>query len=77
MGSLVRYMMERVVTHPDLFEDLANYQDTGMDVKINVWVEPAMYESFKTVLANRRLTVTDAIKGLFAMYLETVVERKL
>jgi hypothetical protein len=77
MGSLVRYMMERVVAHPDLFEDLANYQDVGMDVKINVWVEPAMYDAFKAVLVTRRLTVTDALKGLFAMYLETVVERKL
>jgi len=72
MGSLVRYMMDRVVAHPDLFEDLVNYQDEGMDVKINVWVEPSSYEAFKNVLADKRLSVTDAVKGLFCMYLDTV-----
>jgi hypothetical protein len=76
MGSLVRYMMERVVAHPDLFEDLVNYQDTGMDVKINVWVEPAVYEDFKGVLATKKLSVTDAVKALFCMYLDYMSQRK-
>lgn len=76
MGSLVRYMMERVVAHPDLFEDLAKYQDTGMGVKINVWVDPATYEDFKKVLAEMSLSVTDAVKGLFCMYLDYMVQRR-
>jgi len=76
MGSLVRYMMDRVVAHPDLFEDLVNYQDSGMDVKINVWVEPAAYEQFKQVLATKKLSVTDAVKALFCMYLDYMGQRK-
>jgi len=76
MGSLVRYMMTRVVAHPDLFEDLKNYQDAGMDVKINVWVDPDSYEQFKVVLATKGLSVTDAVKALFCMYLDYMTQRK-
>lgn len=76
MGSLVRYMMTRVVAHPDLFEDLVNYQDAGMDVKINVWVDPGEYKDFKAVLAAKGLSVTDAVKALFCMYLDYTTQRK-
>lgn len=76
MGSLVRYMMDRVVAHPDLFEDMTKYQDSGMDVKINVWVDPDAYTAFKTVLAERSMTVADAVKALFCMYLDYMTQRR-
>lgn len=68
MGSLVRFMMGLVATEPSRFQDLDLYQDPGTDVKINLWVERPVYDSFKGVLADMGMTVTGAIKGLLLMY---------
>jgi hypothetical protein len=68
MGSLVRFMMGLVVSDPLRFGDLGLYQDPGTDVKINLWVERPVYDSFKSVLADMDMTVTGAIKGLLLMY---------
>jgi len=68
MGSLVRFMMGLVVTDAKRFHDLPLYQDTGSDVKINLWVERPVYDEFKAVLSEMDMTVTGAIKGLLLMY---------
>lgn len=68
MGSLTRFMMSLVVADPTRFADLGLYQDPGTDVKINLWVERAVYDDFKVVLAGMDMTVTSAIKGLLLMY---------
>ena len=68
MGSLIRTLMRMVVEDQQRFSDLANYQDRGSDVKINVWVDTEVYEGFKKIVGDQSLTVTDAIKGLIMMY---------
>lgn len=73
MGSLVRFMMDSLVADPSRFQDLKNYQDSGSDVKINIWVNIAAYDKFKEIVSNNGLTVTDAIKGLILMYETEVV----
>jgi hypothetical protein len=79
MGSLVRYLMSKYVTQADRFDDLAQYQDEGADVKINVWVEMDRYSTFKAMVDKRGMTVTDAVKGLIRMYeseAEPLVQRR-
>jgi hypothetical protein len=68
MSSLVRYLVGSYVTDEGRFDDLENYQEEGADVKINVWVEADSYLEFKDLLANRGMTVTDAVKALVRMY---------
>lgn len=68
MGGLVRFMMGLLVEDPERFEDLANYQDRSSEVKINLWVDEALYARFKAVLADRGMTVTDGVKGLVLLY---------
>lgn len=79
MGSLVRYLMSTYVRDEDRFDDLAQYQDAGTDVKINVWVDRDQYAVFKQLLDKRGTTVTDAVKSLIRMYeaeAEPVVRRR-
>lgn len=68
MAGLVRFLMTKYVSDPDRFDDLAQYQDVGTDVKVNVWVESAIYGRFKELVDRRGLTVTDALKGLIGMF---------
>lgn len=68
MASLVRYLMGKYVGDSDRFDDVAQYQESGADVKINVWVPRDMYASFKEETGSRNLTVTDTLKGLIRMY---------
>jgi hypothetical protein len=76
MGPLARYMIGLLVDNPDRFSDLDQYQDRGSDVKINLWLEQEAYESFKQLLNDRNMTVTDGIKGLMLMYTEEGVPSK-
>lgn len=70
MASLVRYLMTKYVEDPARFDDLAQYQDTpDTDIKINLWVDKAMYATFKDQVHQAGLSVTDAVKGLIKMYL--------
>lgn len=73
IGSLVRYMICCVVDSPGRFSDLANYQDKGSEVKLNIWVDNTVYESFKKIVSDMGLTVTDAIKGLILLYQNEIV----
>jgi hypothetical protein len=68
MGSLVRYLMSQYVSDESRFDDLSQYQDSGADVKVNVWVDTAHYATFKSLLDKRGVTVTSAIKALVIMY---------
>jgi hypothetical protein len=69
LGHLVRYMMSKFVTDPVRFDDIERYQDFGSsDVKVNVWVDADTYETFKQMLEQRRMTVTEAVKSLIQMY---------
>ena len=69
-GSLVRFLMEKFVEGASQFDDLHLWQEEGTDMKINVWVDKAVYASFKEVVNARGLTVTDAFKALIRMYEE-------
>jgi hypothetical protein len=67
-GALVRYLMQKYVMDADRFDDLESWQDTGCDVKVNVWVDNDIYETFKAIVGKRGSTVTDALKSLIRMY---------
>jgi hypothetical protein len=67
-AALVRYLMTKYVEDSSRFDDLEQWQDSGADVKVNVWVPINMYDSFKAITQNRGLTVTDALRGLIRLY---------
>ena len=68
VASLIRYLMTKYVMDSTRFEDVAQYQESGSDVKINVWVPRDTYEQFKMLADRNGLTVTDTLKGLIRMY---------
>lgn len=68
MGALVRYLMSKYVAEQSRFDDLAQYQESGADVRLNLWVDAALYTTFKALVDNRGMTVTSALKALFCMY---------
>jgi hypothetical protein len=68
VGSLVRSLIEGYVSNEARYDDLAQYQDEGTDVRLNVWVDQALYGKFKDVTDRNGLTVTSALKSLFCMY---------
>ena len=74
VSALVRYLMSKYVTDSDRFDDVAQFQDDGSDVKVNVWVPRDTYETFKSLVDKNGLTVTSALKGLIRMY-EVEVDR--
>lgn len=74
VSSLVRYLMSKYIRDEDRFDDLEQYQDSGADVKINVWVDIGSYATFKRLLDKRGVTVTDAVKNLILVYLETMAD---
>jgi hypothetical protein len=37
-------------------------------VRLNLWVDAALYTTFKALVDNRGMTVTSALKALFCMY---------
>jgi hypothetical protein len=69
-------MMHKYVTDEARFDDLEQYQDSGADVKINVWVDVDIYATFKELMEKRGSTVTDGIKSLVLTY-ETQAEPKV
>lgn len=70
MGSLIRYLMQKYVLDDARFDDLEQYQETGSDIKINVWVDSGVYGTFKEMVNVRGISVTDALKALIRMYEE-------
>lgn len=68
MGALVRFLMAQYVANQPRYDDLSQYQDSGSDVRLNVWVDADLYASFKTLVDRQGLTVTSALKSLFCMY---------
>lgn len=68
MGALVRFLMSKYVSEQSRFDDLAQYQDNGADVRLNVWVDADLYATFKTMVDRQGLTVTSALKSLCCMY---------
>lgn len=68
IGSFVRYLMGKYVADQRRFDDLAQYQDSGTDVRLNIWVDADLYTTFKTLVDSEGLTVTSALKSLFCMY---------
>ena len=72
VSSLVRYLMSKYVADEARFDDLEQFQADGAAVKINVWVDIATYATFKKLIDARGLTVTDAVKSLLLVYLETM-----
>lgn len=76
MSSLVRYLVHEFVEDEERFDDLEQFQDEGSDVKINLWLDRADYDSFKERVNERGLTVTTAIKGLVLTYDAMTYNRK-
>lgn len=77
MSQLVRYLMSTYVTDVQRFDDLDRYQDaSSSDVKLNVWVPMDQYETFKRLVNQRGMGVTDALKALIQMFDEDVVRAK-
>lgn len=68
IGALVRYLMAKYVQEQGRFDDLGQYQDSGTDVRLNVWVDTDLYLNFKRRADAAGLTVTAALKALFCMY---------
>jgi len=68
MGALVRFLMSQYVANQPRFDDISQYQDSGADVRLNVWVDADLYATFKTLVDRQGLTVTSALKSLFCMY---------
>jgi hypothetical protein len=74
VSALVRFLMSKYVTDPSDFDDLEMFQDSGSEVKVNVWVGRDIYASFKAITDRDGTTVTDTLKGLIRMY-ETEAQR--
>lgn len=68
MGAIVRFLMGKYVADQHRFDDLQSYQDSGADVRLNIWVDSDLYSTFKTLVDGQGMTVTSALKALFCMY---------
>ncbi len=69
-SALIRYLMSKYIQDEGQFDDLEQYQDAaGSDsAKVNVWVPIDTYETFKTLLDKRGVSVTDAVIALVMVY---------
>jgi hypothetical protein len=77
MSAFIRYLIGKYVADDSFFDDLEQYQDSGNEVKINVWVERSRYDVFQAKLKKRGMTVTDGLKALIRVFDdETVNGRK-
>ena len=70
VSALVRKMIHSFITEQDLYEDLAQWQDRGSEVRINGWVDGSQYEAFKAICSERGMSYTDALKGLLLVAIE-------
>lgn len=68
VSALVRFLMSKFVGDSDRYDDVVLYQGDGSDVKVNVWVDIDMYDSFKALTDRNGMTVTGTLKGLLRMY---------
>ena len=74
-SALVRYLIASYVADTKRFDDLDRFQDTGTsDIKINVWVAKDQYESFKVLVAEKGLSVTEAVRSLIGLFDSEVSE---
>jgi len=71
-SALIRYLMNKFITSENQFDDLEQYQDgEGVDgAKVNAWVPRDTYATFQSMINQRGMTVTDAIKSLVMVYEE-------
>ena len=67
VSALVRRMISSFITETELYEDMAQWQDDGSEVKINGWVDGRIYDVFKRMCQDRGLSYTDALKSLLLM----------
>lgn len=74
-GALIRFLMNQFVLDAARFDDLAQWQDEGTDTKVSVWVDHKIYETFKSLVNTRGMTVTDALKSLIRMYEDETDQR--
>jgi hypothetical protein len=70
VSALVRYSMSKYIVDEARFDDLEQHQDSGTDVKINVWVDIGTYSTYKRLVDKRGMTVTDSVKSLLLIHLE-------
>lgn len=76
-SALIRYLMNKYINSEKQFDDLEQYQDNaeGVDAaKVNAWVPKDTYETFKTMLDRRGMSVTEAIKALVMVYDEETAQ---
>lgn len=68
-SALVRYLIASYVEDIKRFDDLDRFQDIGTsDIKMNVWVAKDQYEMFKTLVAAKSLSVTEAVRSLIGLF---------
>lgn len=70
VSGVVRQMINAFISSPEMFEDLALWQDPGSDVKINGWVDGSQYETFKRMCQDRGMSYTDALKSLLLVAID-------
>lgn len=76
-SALIRYLMNKYIQDEVQFDDLEQYQDNAEEAdaaKVNAWVPKDTYETFKTKLDRRGLSVTDAIKALIMVFDEETAQ---
>lgn len=71
-SALIRYLMSKYIQAENQFDDLEHYQDpdSADAAKVNAWVPKDTYATFQTMIQQRGMTVTDAIKALVMVYEE-------
>ena len=68
VSAFVRHLMTCFAEDSSRYDDVGLYQDCGSEIKVNVWIDTKLYESFKKAVNAAGLTVTDAVKGLVLMH---------
>lgn len=73
-SSLSRYLVSKYLSDEPRFEDLELYQDDGNDLKVTIRVDHPIYKIFFTRVKERKLSITDAMKGMYLLYMEELGE---
>ena len=72
LSRLTRYLAGKYLENPENFDDLGSRQDTSRGVRVNFWMSGEMHAAFKRQAGADRLGMSEAVRGLFLLYLEKV-----
>lgn len=68
MSSLVQMLIDSYLDNIDNYSDLEMYQDSGADVRVNLWISDNTFHRLKRVVRDLKGTVTGTVKSLVMMY---------